>query len=543
MGYRAQIAALLLVAAVCQAASPKREARALAKKAMKAGKKGDHSQAYIWFSEASALQPANVKYRRGMIALQSRAALQKGAVAPPIEFGAGPANDPTPDVALDPEQVFTSITAREFSRARQPQSPQPLAAKPGRQNFDLTLDYRSLFDTVAKAFALNTVYDGDFPQGGAKLHFRVDDVDYREAFRALEAATNSFVTPLSNKLLMIAKDNQQKRNDLEQTITLTVPVPQTLTAQELTEMVAAVRQVTGTEKVAWDTAQSQIVIRDRMSRAIPAQLLLDQLVSYRPEIAIELEFLQVSDSDIKNYGFDVSSSFSAIPLGKILSNAISAPSGLANLVTFGGGKTLFGLGVAQVQAIFNGSSGTARSLFRTMARSADGQASTFHVGDKYPVITSGYYGASGGSTKSNFSPPPSYTFEDLGIVLKVTPHVHGEGQMTLAIETSYEVLAGSAVNGIPVIGNRKLTTQVRLKNDEWAIVAGMITKSKQKSTSGIWGLASIPWIGNLFKKVSKDDEDSHVLIAIKPMLLSLPPDQIVSRVLHVGTEVKPFSPL
>ena len=65
----------------------------------------------------------------------------------------------------------------------------------------------------------------------------------------------------------------------------------------------------------------------------------------------------------------------------------------------------------------------------------------------------------------------------------------------------------------------------------------------QKSTSGFWGLAQIPLLGNLFKQVSKDTEHSHVLIAIRPHLLSLPPDQIVSRELHVGTEIRPFTPL
>ena len=127
--------------------------------------------------------------------------------------------------------------------------------------------------------------------------------------------------------------------------------------------------------------------------------------------------------------------------------------------------------------------------------------------------------------------------------MKVTPHVHGNGEMSLALESTYEVLAGQAFNGIPVIGSRKMNSQVRLRNDEWAIIAGMLTQSKQKSTSGFWGLAQIPFIGNLFKQVSKDDERSHVLIAIKPRLLSLSPDQIVSRTLHVGTEVRPFTPL
>ena len=352
-----------------------------------------------------------------MLSLQGRAALQAKS-APAVAAGEFPAtlDDPTPNPALDPDQIFTSITARDFARARQPQSPPSLAAKEGRLDFDVTGDARALFDNIAHAFGLQTVYDGDYPQSGARIRFRVASADYREAIHAVEAATSSFVIPLSSKLFMVAKDNPQKRNDLEQTITLTVPVPQALTAQELTEMVAAVRQVTGVEKVAWDTAQNEIVIRDRISRAIPTMLLLDQLTAYRAEVSIDLEFLEVADSDIKNYGFTVTNSFPLVYLGNILKSQASIPSTVTNLLTFGGGKTLFGLGVAQVQSMFNDTASTARSLFRTTVRSADGQAATFHVGEKYPIITGGYYGSSGttGSTSGVTTPAPSYTFEDLG---------------------------------------------------------------------------------------------------------------------------------
>src|SRR5205823_10555254 len=120
-------------------------------------------------------------------------------------------------------------------------------------------------------------------------------------------------------------------------------------------------------------------------------------------------------------------------------NAISIPSGLAGVVTFGGGKTLIGIGVAQAQALFNQSINSVRSLFRAQMRSTDSQAAVFHVGDKFPVITQGYFGSVPTSQQGQvFQPPPSFTFEDLGVQVKVTPHVHGADGVTLAVETSFE---------------------------------------------------------------------------------------------------------
>ena len=78
---------------------------------------------------------------------------------------------------------------------------------------------------------------------------------------------------------------------------------------------------------------------------------------------------------------------------------------------------------------------------------------------------------------------------------------------------------------------------------EWAVVAGLMSPVESKSTSGFWGLAQIPLLGNLFRQTTKQTQGENVLIAIRPHLLSLPPDQIVTPELRVGTETRPFNPL
>jgi type II secretory pathway component GspD/PulD (secretin) len=524
--------------------SPKEQAAALAKKAKKAAKSSQAADAYLLYSEAAAMQPSNKKLKQKMEALQSRAALQSKPV-PAASEGIDPTpGSPDMPPSFAPEDVFDSLTARDYARARQPQGPPELKPRAGAQDFDLRGNARALFDQVAQRFGLNTVYDGDYPEGGQQIRFRISGIDYREALHDLEAMTNSFVVPLSSRLFMVAQDSPSKRNDLEQTIALSIPVPAALTTQELTEIGQAVKQATNVDKLALDATNSEVVIRDRISRALPAQALFQQLISWRPEVMIELEFLEVTDSDILNYGFNVTNQFPAIYLGQILHNAVTFPSGVTALLSFGGGKTLIGLGVAQAQAMFNQTTSTAKTLYRAQVRSVNGQPATFHVGQKYPVITQQYAGAvAPGTTGTVYAPPPSFTFENLGVELKVTPHIHGVDGVTLAVETSFELLAGTSVNNIPVIGRRALTTQVRLLDGEWAVVAGMLTGTDSKTTSGFWGLAQLPLIGNLFRQTSKDKERGNVLIAIRPHLLSLPPDQIVTPPLRVGTETRPFNPL
>jgi type II secretory pathway component GspD/PulD (secretin) len=520
--------------------SPKEQAAALAKKAKRAAKARKAAEAYLLYSEAAAAQPDNKKLKAKMEAMQSRAALEAHA-APP----AGADADLPVDISVPAqEDIFDSITAREFARARQPQAPPQLNPKAGLQDFDLNGNARSLFDQVAQRFGLETVYDGDYPEGGRQIRFRIHGIDYREALHDLEAMTNSFVVPLSGRLFMVAQDSAQKRSDLEQTVAISIPVPEAMTTQELTEIAQAVKQVTNIDKLAFDSAQDQVVIRDRISRALPAQALFEQLFGWRPQVMIEVEFLEVSNSDLLNYGFNITNQFPAIYLGSILNSVPAIPSGVNALLAFGGGKTLIGLGVAQTEAMFNQTFSDSRTLYRAQVRSVDGQPATFHVGEKYPVITQQYAGSiPAGTTGTVYAPPPSFTFENLGVQLKVTPHVHGTDGVTLALEASFELLTGTSVNNIPIFGSRALNNQVRLADGEWAIVAGMLGSTKSKTQSGFWGLAQIPFIGNLFKMTSKDKEQENLLIAVRPHLLSLPPDQIVTPRIRVGTETRPYLPL
>src|ERR1041385_8170079 len=64
--------AFLALASSGQEDSPKEQAAALAKKAKKAAKASKDAEAYILYSEASAMQPRNMKLKEKMESLQSR---------------------------------------------------------------------------------------------------------------------------------------------------------------------------------------------------------------------------------------------------------------------------------------------------------------------------------------------------------------------------------------------------------------------------------------------------------------------------------------
>jgi len=515
--------------------SPKELAMAMAHKAKKAEKSGHYSQALILYSQASALRPEERKYRASMARLSPLAAEETKSG----QAGNHPSHAPKD---IPPEDMFDSFTAKEVAEARPLIDIPQLKAQPGLQNFDLNADARALFNRVAAAFGLEVVYDGDYPSGGQPIRFRVSRVDYRSALDDLEAATGSFVIPISSKVFMVAQDNVAKRNDLERTMAVTIPIPSAVTTQELTEIAQVLRQTLNIEKIGWDTSDSSIIIRDRVSRVLPAVALLRQLTSYRPEVMVELEFLQVQESDMMTYGINLTNVFTAYYLGHLQNTMTTVPSTVMHLLTFGGCKTLFGITVAEAQAMFNESDNRSNTLYHAEIRSVAGQPANLHIGDKYPIITSGYYGAVT-TPGTVFAPPPSITFEDLGLEFKVTPYIHGMDMTSLNLETSFEVLTGAVVNGIPVIGQRTFKSNSDIRNGQWTIIGSMLSKSRSRNVTGFWGLAQTPLFGQLFKQTTRDDEDANILIGVRTSLLSLPPDQVETQTLRVGSDPRPHIPL
>jgi pilus assembly protein CpaC len=123
----------------------------------------------------------------------------------------------------------------------------------------------------------------------------------------------------------------------------------------------------------------------------------------------------------------------------------------------------------------------------------------------------------------------------------VTPTVHEGGEVSLDVEASYSNLTGATNNTIPVISTRKFTGKTRLKDGEWAVIAGLAVRSTDEATNGIAGASRIPLLGNLFKQKVVNHADSQTLVILKPRLVNLPPFEYARRAMWVGTESRPLT--
>jgi general secretion pathway protein D len=515
-----RVIAALLSCALAWAAT---NAEQLFLEGQKAERAGDPAKAYSLYLQAATADPGNVKYWTRVQVLRPMAGILDVKEAQ-NNAGIAPGN-------LDPT-LFGHISDHELAEARQPLPPSELKIAAGKRDYDLRGDSKSLWEQIAVILHLTVIFDTQY-QPTHEVHFQLAGADYREALRALEAATNSFIKPVTDQTIFVANDSTQKRTEFERTAAVVIPFPEAETVQELQELATSVRGVLDIQRLMVDNGRRLIIIRDRVAKVRLAEKILQDLLRSRAQVAVEVQLITTDVSSNTNWGISPQTAF---PLVNFLSKANllnSIPSGYSSFLAFGGGASIIGLGITSASLLATVTKGNSSTELDSEIVAQDGQAATLHVGSRYPIVTNQYIGNTTGGGQV-FAPPPTFNFEDLGLLLKVTPHVHGLDEVTLDVSAEFKLLEAASVDGIPVISNKKYESKVRVREGEWAVLSGLLSSTDVKSINGIPILSLIPALRS--NTISHDRGET--LIVLKPHITILPPSEMPVWRAWTGTETK-----
>jgi general secretion pathway protein D len=523
---------LLLIAFSCWAGGDPVAAK-LARSANEARNSGRLVRAYMLFAEATARDPQNPTYRANRDALAPIAKLLSKANVETADISgdmkAAQANPDEPDV----NSVLQAASERE---ALLP-SLQPLPAvkaSSALRNFDLDADEKVVLSQVAAAYGVRALWDRDL-QTKPRINFHLAQADFHTAMEALTAATDTFVFPVNAHLIFFANDTETKRAELEPNIALTVPLPNALDQKDLTEAANAVRGVLGLRSVGYNSASRTIVVRDRASRARLARSLLEALLLPKSQVSIEVELMTFDTDRSYHYGVALPTNYPIIEHIKIggFQSILSMAAMAGTYLTFGAGSNLFGIGGINATLFATYSKSTASKLFDATVVASDGQQATLHVGDKYPIPQSLYSGFQQ-SAGSIYNPIGQVTYQDLGLLLKMKPHVSGSGDISLEVEAQDNALGTQTINTIPSIAERIFKGNITLREGEWAIIAGLDANTNTKTRSGWPGLSQIPGVDEVLAENTRDRSTSKLLLVIKPTITRLPMSDTISPQYLVG---------
>lgn len=132
----------------------------------------------------------------------------------------------------------------------------------------------------------------------------------------------------------------------------------------------------------------------------------------------------------------------------------------------------------------------------------------------------------------------NYAFEDVGIILTVTPHITANGYVTMDVDQTANDLQGYTSFNAPIVNQRTASTTVSVKDGDTIILGGIIRNNVTASVKKIPILGDIPLLGQLFRSTSKDNTKTELMVFLTPRVVR---NQDEARGLK-DSEIKGMSP-
>ena len=533
-------------------------------------------EALAQFDEASRLVPQNRDYLSARETLKSKLVfdhIQKGrsllledartrAVA---EFRAALDLDPENKFAQGRLQEATQVIARpapSVPAGRWTES-EEIHLDPTNDiaTFHFAGDVKTLFTQLGAAYKINVQIDDSVQM--RQVRFNVDNVDFFTALRLACQTSKTMWAALDAHQLLLLADNPENHRQFDRMSLQTFILPASSTPQQATELINAMRQMFDLKNISSGQTANTVEVRGPRRSVEACARMLEQLNNPKPQVMIDVQVFQISHMLTRNIGLHIPNTFNLynIPVAALaalngqniqdLINQLIASGGINQagsssiagllaqltgqqnsifsqpLATFGGGLTFMGLSLDKLAAQLSVNESWVRSLDDVSLRAGQGADATLHLGQRYPILNASYapiYNSPQISqvlgNQSYIPPVPSVSYEDLGLNLKATPTIHGDGTVSLKLELQVRSLTGQSDNGVPVISNREYKASIKLMDGEQAFVAGEVSNSDMRSMSGLPGLGFVPGLNMAMVTNTRQIDSDELLISITPHVIS-----------------------
>jgi general secretion pathway protein D len=357
-------------------------------------------------------------------------------------------------------------------------------------------------------------------------------------------------------IIFVAPDNAQKRKDIEDEVVRTFYVSNTLTPQDLTEIVTGLRQLLDLHRIQQVNAQNAIVIRDTPDKLVLAGKIIRDIDKAKPEVMIHVQVLSANLDRLRDLGIlpGQSVTLGFTPRTSVQPNA-SSTGGTGTTTTPTPQITLqnlkhlstadYSLTLPGAVANFVLTDNKTRIIQDPEIRVTDGQKATLKIGNRVPVATGSFQagvgvGVGGGAGVVNPLVNTQFQYIDVGVNIDVTPRVHPDNQVSMKLSIEISSIAGTSnIGGInqPVISQRKIEHDVRLKEGEVSVLGGLIERTETRNQNGIPGFAEVPLAKYLFSDNTHEIQDNEVLIVLTPHIIRLPSITAANlRTMAAGTD-------
>jgi len=391
-----------------------------------------------------------------------------------------------------------------------------------------------IYETVGKLAGINVLFDPDYTP--RQVRIELNGVTLEDALEIISVETKTFWRPVTPNTIFVAQDNPAKRKELEQNVIKTFYLSNLSQPTELQDVVNAMRTILEVSRIQQLPSQGAIVVRGTPDQVALAQKLVDDLDKAKPEVLIEVAVMQVSHDKMHTLGINPPTSLSVqlqnnlntttptAAAGGTATSTSSSSTGLSLNQIANLNATDFQVTIPQASATALLSDTDTKIIQNPQIRALDGQKATLKIGDRVPVATGSFQPGIGG-VGINPLVNTQFQYLDVGVNIDITPRVHSGREVSLKMSldvsavTSYVSIGGISQ---PVIGQRKIEHEIRLKDGEVNLLGGIMEDQQTKALTGIPGLAQIPILKYLFGQTNTDHSTNEIVFVIIPHILRGP---------------------
>ncbi len=567
----ATVLALLLLVISVHAESP----AALYQKGQDLEARQDYEAAYAAYQQAWSQKPKDIRYRTAAMRMRlmagaahvhrgqqlrdagkledALAEFQKAAAIDPSSFVASQEIQRTQimiesakSAAAGKPPAPPSFLERKLEKAAsEPVQLEPISKQP--ITLKMTEDSKLVYEMVGRLAGINVLFDPDY--NSRKIHVDLNSVTLAEALRLIALESKTFWRPVTRNAIFVATDNPGKRKELEENIIKTFYLTNLSQNTELQDVVNTLRTLLEVNKVIPVPSLGAIAVRGTPDQLALADKLINDLDKGKPEVVVDVAVMQVSRSRIRDLGVTLPTSATVYPQSSVVATTTTTnnpttttttstgtPPGQINFGHVNG--TSFAVNIPSATANFLFSDSNTKVIQNPQIRAVDGEKATLKIGDRVPVATGSFQA---GVTAGGISPLVNTQFQylDVGVNIDLTPYVHADRTVTMKISMDISAVTGNVnIGGIsqPIIGQRRIEHEIRLKEGEVNLLGGILEDSEIKSMSGYPGFSSIPILKYLFSDQHTERSQNELVFVLTPHIVRVPEVTAANlRSLDVGT--------
>jgi len=374
--------------------------------------------------------------------------------------------------------------------------------------FSSKVSLQKVFQSLAKAGDVNILFDSGFRD--RRVQVSLAKMTFHETLNRLCQLHKCEYFILDDNNIVVAQESSENKKRYKRLLMKNYYFSNV----DAGEAKAVIESVFRPTKMIVNRMTNSLIVTDSVANLVLVEKLVQFIDKRRGEVEIEVEIVEVDRKKLKEYGSELSSyqvgaEVDGFSSGKRINDLFYLSSNDVKLT------------MPKMLWKFYSSLTNSKVLARPKVRGLDREKIDINLGEKRPIPTTTYVPLAGGAADQQ--PVTAFEMKDVGIALAISPIIHHNREITLDLdfELTYVTDFGSAFVP-PTLGNRKVTTKLRLHDGETGIIAGLTRGSSTGSSDGIPGLNRVPILKEIFSSRSKMNERTDILLSITARILRMP---------------------